>query len=269
MGQVVRSYTDCTYHDPLTGNTWARNSKAPGRSPRRHPQRFQSPPSELCPPHLNVFISEKVLYKRPVNSGHARVMNSKAIGQQVLQLQVLGSRQRTGEAVSLPEGDSPGEEANLFSQDAAPRPAHRDTATRQPWRTAQPTGAEPVSREEQGTRARPPSPCTAQLLSGGPLWRLSPLSETDPACPSPGTCPGWPWLSSRSPSGSAQTPVPEEKPQSATVKRHRSDSHPPGPGKSAAGSRGCTISRPETEVLKRGDGRKAYRLGSLTEPSRP
>lgn len=104
---MVRSYTDCTYHDPLIGNTWARNSKAPGRSPRRHPQRFQSPPSELCPPHLNVFISEKVLYKRPVNSGHARVMNSKAIGQQVLQLQVLGSRQRTGEAVSLLEGTLP------------------------------------------------------------------------------------------------------------------------------------------------------------------
>ena len=104
---MVRSYTDCTYHGPLTGATWARNIKAPGRSTRRHPHRFQSLPSKFCPPHLNVFISEKVLYKSPVNSGHARVMNSKAIGQQVLQLQVLGSRQRTGEAVSLPEGTLP------------------------------------------------------------------------------------------------------------------------------------------------------------------
>lgn len=86
--------------------------------------------------------------------------------------------------------------------------------------------------DQGGTRdpGLPPSPCTAQLLSGGPLWRPSPLSETDPACPSPGTCPGWPWLSSRSPSGSAQIPVPAEKPQLAPVKGHRSKSHSPAPG---------------------------------------
>lgn len=36
----------------------------------------------------------------------------------------------------------------------------------------------------------------------------------------------------------------------------------PGLRESAAGSRGCTISRPETEVLKRGDGRNAHQLGA-------
>lgn len=73
-------------------------------STRPSAQRFQSPRLSSAHPHLDVFISEEILDKCPVNSGHARVMDSKAIGQQVLQLQVLGSRERTGEEVSLPEG---------------------------------------------------------------------------------------------------------------------------------------------------------------------
>ena len=70
-------------------------------------QRFQSPRLSSAHPHLDVFISEEILDKCPVNSGHARVMDSKAIGQQVLQLQVLGSRDRTGDEESLPEGTLP------------------------------------------------------------------------------------------------------------------------------------------------------------------
>lgn len=61
-------------------------------------------PSEVCapPPHLNVFIRKEVLYKGPVNSGHASMMNGKSIGQEILQLQVLWERKRTGDEVSLP-----------------------------------------------------------------------------------------------------------------------------------------------------------------------
>lgn len=153
---MVRSYTDCTYHGPLTGATWARNSKAPGRSTRRHPQRFQSPPSELCPPHLNVFISEKVLYKRPVNSGHACVMNSEAIRQQVLQLQVLGSRQRTGEVVSLPEGTLP--ERKQIS--AKTLPLTQPTETQPPGSPGGRPGRLGLSRRAGSSGDPGPSPLT-------------------------------------------------------------------------------------------------------------
>lgn len=51
-----------------------------------------------------MFISKKILYECPVNSGHACMMNSKAIWQKILQLQVLCNRKRTGEGVSLAVG---------------------------------------------------------------------------------------------------------------------------------------------------------------------
>lgn len=46
-------------------------------------------PTKFAPPHLNMFVSKKVFYECSINSSHACMMNSKAIGQQILQFQVL------------------------------------------------------------------------------------------------------------------------------------------------------------------------------------
>ena len=107
-------------------------------------------------------------------------------------------------------------------------------------------GLNQLPGRKQENRACLSSPCTAQLPSEGLLWRQSPLSGTDPECPSLGTCPGWPWPSSQSPSGSGQTPAPKEKPQFATVKRRSYHCHSSGPMAPAPGSRGYTVMRPET-----------------------
>lgn len=45
--------------------------------------------SSFAAPHLNMFVSKKIFNKCSINSGHACMMNSKAIGQKILQLQVL------------------------------------------------------------------------------------------------------------------------------------------------------------------------------------
>lgn len=84
------------------------------------------------------------------------------------------------------------------------------------------TSTEPVPGRE-GEPACLSSPCTALPPSEELLWRQSPLSETDPECPSPGTCPEWPWPSSQSPSGSGQTPAPKQKP-GLSQSRHSSHS---------------------------------------------
>lgn len=208
-------------------------------------------------PHLNVFISKKILYKGPVNSGHACVMNGKAIGQKIFQLQVLWKQKKNRWCGKASQGNSPRDEANISTwawplaipHNHGPHERAHDMVRGTVPTTG--TEPEPARTERQACLS---SPCTARLPSAELLWRLSPLSERDPACPSPGTCPGWPWPSSQSPSGSGQTPAPEEKPQVASVRRHGSNGHPHSPRKTAAGSRGCSGIRPETEGLKRSNG---------------
>lgn len=58
-----------------------RQVDSPGQSGRGHQ-------------HLDVAIGEQVLHQRTVHAGHAGVVDGEAVGQQVLQLQVLVERAR-------------------------------------------------------------------------------------------------------------------------------------------------------------------------------
>lgn len=95
------------------------------------------------------------------------------------------------------------------------------------------------SHQAQAWKAGGPFlPCTVLLLYEGLQWRQNPLEETDPRCPSPGTCHGLPWLSSQFLCESGQTPAPKENWGIAKACAFSSSSH--STRAPTAGSRGCS-----------------------------
>lgn len=231
------------------------------------PQRFQFPRLSSAHPHLDVFIREEVLDKCPVNLGHARVMDSKAIGQQVLQLQVLGRRERTGEEVSLLEGlswrgsKSPSAKTLLLAQSTetqavtlCPVKQYRQAALED----ARPMRTEPATGRNEGPG---PTPHLALLSfcpenSGG--GRALSQKETQRVLlqahvpDGPGRLPGLL-------SGSAQTPAPAEGPVSRGTAPTATPT--PGPGSRQQGAEAAPLAgqRLRSEV-----GRWQGAHGSLT-----
>lgn len=67
----------------------------------RHEALITCSPQASLLPHLNMFISKQIFHKCSVNSGHACMMNSKPVGQKILQLQVLCDKEQRMRQVFL------------------------------------------------------------------------------------------------------------------------------------------------------------------------